>query len=188
MKFLPLFLIVVMLSALHISAQTTPPPRKVMWLHGRGEAGQTYWHRFADDILRGRKGESDVLWRFDYITIDGYDSGDDISATANDLYSRRISTTASLSLTNRANNPIFIGHSQGGIIARELDRRIVNGSIVNAAPMGGIITVGSPNYGVGLLAARQRITAGKNDIQYASEQVLADILPGPCLECARTFV
>lgn len=139
-------------------AQTTPPPRKVMWLHGRGEHGQGYWQRFAQDILKGRNVENDALLRFDYSSQDGYFSGNSISATATTLYQFRIATSASLSLTNRANNPIFIGHSQGGIIARELDRRIAGGLLSNAAPLGGIITVGSPNYGVGLLKARSRTT------------------------------
>jgi hypothetical protein len=161
-------------------AQPATPPRTVMWLHGRGEERQGFWNRFAADIQGNSRGRIDTLRYFErrytfngaYLPA-GYYSPEDISFTANAIFSR-LSTSGSLS-PSLADSPILIGHSQGGVTAREVDRR-------NPSNVGGIITVGSPNYGVGLLRARQTISAGKNEIQHATDRALKEILPGPILD------
>lgn len=195
-------LLVLATTAQTASAQDNLPPRTVMWLHGRGEEGQGYWNRFASDILNNR-GRIDTLNYFDDRAIQrtyttqfagitntfggavlpgGYWSDYSISETASQAYFR-LSTVGSLS-SAQASSAVLIGHSQGGIVARELDRLIASGNPItqpdsyirfnpatfsfdpirpnlvasNPLPIGGIITVGSPNSGVGLLRARSKTT------------------------------
>jgi pimeloyl-ACP methyl ester carboxylesterase len=157
-------------------AQATTP-RTVMWLHGKGEERQGYWNRFASDILSSR-GRIDTLFELDYRGSGGYDSPRNISLTAEYIY-RGIGFTSSflglqrfIDPIDRAKNPILIGHSQGGITAREIDRQFSNS-------IGGIITVGSPNHGVGLLAARAQVAdafRNKNAIEVATERGIIDMV------------
>lgn len=176
--FASVLLLVLATTAQTASAQTAPS-RTVMWLHGRGETDQGYWNRFAGDLLNNR-GRIDTLYEFQYSKQGGYYSPNDIISTSTDIY-YGFSPYPSfkglkpfIDLTDKAKNPILIGHSQGGIIAREIDRQFPNN-------LGGMITVGSPNGGVGLLSSRatKDPRTGLNQIEVASKFAITALARGP---------
>ena len=108
-------------------------PRNVIWLHGLGDNSQAWQH--YEQIFTAERQMSSL--RDSYTTGQGIDQ-----ATSTALNS--IDSNLGSGATHNRN--LAIGHSMGGIVARNIDRIAPS----NYKRFGGIITVSSPNYGAGI--------------------------------------
>jgi hypothetical protein len=119
MKNIYLMIVAVMVATANINAQTTP----VNWIHGHGETDKI-WRNYAPLFEQERKMTSS--------TPTYSDNDENGVVSAKETLDSRMTTSAS---------NILIGHSMGGLVAREYERTYGISSVR------GIVTVTSPNQG-----------------------------------------
>ncbi len=113
--------------------------RSVDWVHGLGE-GQDTWAIYeaiftAERCMNGYRAP-------------GYTTGSGIQVFANQVSNRANSSTGFPRISNPRS--IAIGHSMGSLAIRRVDQMDHTPNI-NSKRFGGIITVGGPNKGAGLV-------------------------------------
>jgi pimeloyl-ACP methyl ester carboxylesterase len=104
--------------------------RNVIWIHGL-DGDESSWSHYEQIFSQERAMNS---------LRKAYNSGNGLNNASYQVRSQ-IDTHLGVSATNSRN--LAIGHSMGGLVARNLDRILNN----NSRRFGGIITVASPNNG-----------------------------------------
>lgn len=134
-----------------ISFKAFSQERNVVWVHGLND-DETFWE-YYDDIFETERNINTI--RNEYNTSNGIITG------ANGVINSMVG------LPNggpTANRNIGIGHSLGGLMLRDADRRTSN--------FGGIITVTTPNYGAPIANAI-RDGSANNAINNACNKLIA---------------
>ena len=108
-------------------------PRNVIWLHGLGDNASTWQH--YEQIFTAERQINSL--RESYTSSLGIDHA---TTSALDTIDNLLGSGA----FHQRN--LAIGHSMGGVVARNIDRIALN----HQKRFGGIITVASPNYGAGI--------------------------------------
>ena len=130
--------------------------RNISWLHGLGGNSIT-WDQM-EDIFEIERLEITPSSTFS----PGYQSQLGVSAASNDIV-----INGKIPFDN---NGIIIGHSMGGIVARNIDH-------INTGQFGGIITVGSPNLGAAISNSLDN-----GDVDDAFNFACDELLAGPLSE------
>lgn len=114
--------------------------RPVVWVHGLGGSGDEESSTYENSWIKA-SGATDLTYR----TASRRPSYTDVDLTlaAGDL------KTAMIDYTGFDNNSIAIAHSQGGIVARRLDKMLEDDGV--ARTFGGLVTFGSPHQGARII-------------------------------------
>lgn len=118
---------------LHPVAPATAAPLQVVLIHGLDEPGGIW-----DDLLPALTGAGYAVWEFRYPN----DQGVDRSAEYLAKHWPSLDSTRPVAL---------IGHSMGGLVAREFVSRwrhpVDAPALVEGAPVAGVVLAGTPNHG-----------------------------------------
>jgi pimeloyl-ACP methyl ester carboxylesterase len=128
--------------------------RNVSWLHGLGENGTT-WDAMEAIFVAERNSFTNAS-----STSPGFPSLNGVNASSN----------AVSPIISPDNNSIVIGHSMGGIVARDID-------LSNPGQIGGVISVGTPNNGAAISNS-----LANGDVDRATNFACNALLAGPSSE------
>jgi len=120
-----------------VSTQMKAQDRNIIWTHGLG-GNASHWEHY-DNIFENERQTNGV--RFSYQTTTG------ISNATNNVRSNINGSLNYLQLIDNRN--LLIGHSLGGVVARNLDKNYTGSN----KRIGGYITVNSPLYGAPIVEA-----------------------------------
>jgi pimeloyl-ACP methyl ester carboxylesterase len=128
------------------------PDREVIWVHGF-EGSSNSWNRYSDKF----QGEYKMrCWRPDYKAANSMSEG-----------AQLVQQSVANSGIAPSSNNIFIAHSMGGLVTREIDKQRTNSG--QPELFGGFVTFSTPHRGA-ILA--QNALNGKGD-QFASDGMRA---------------
>jgi hypothetical protein len=154
---------------LQLNAQIPlPGDRKVLFLHGKGESS-SQWQLVAELFEAERQLDQGRVF---------YESNLGLDFAVNKALNRFNNTITFPNNTSSNANSIAVCQSMGGVVARGIDK------LTEGQTFGGIITVGTPNYGTYLPiniqngTAAERLAYGVSSLQAGPSSTLGILVGG----------
>lgn len=143
-------------------------PRKVVWVHGL-EGSSLSWQQYAN-LFQGQRSFQSVIVEYANKNVPGRYANQ--IADAKDIIIPQL-TQAGVTQSTNSNN-IFIGHSMGGLVTRDMDRQLTTSG--QNPYFGGFVTFATPNSGAPLAKA---VEDGR--IDNFMEDGVRNLLAGPAV-------